>query len=131
MANTCSVRPLELIRNLGIIVGSHCFDISAVILALDAPGEYPILLSRPWLRSANVKQNWQHNCISFRRGRNKVCVPTQEMVAQSKGIMPLYAEDINMLKGVDDIEVEAYLDDHSRIVPLFEIDIMSRLVGRR
>ena len=67
---------------------------------------------------------WQHNCISFRRGHNKVLVPTQEMAAQSKGITPLYAEDINMLKGVDDIEVEAYLDDHSRIVPLFEIDII-------
>ena len=53
------------------------------------------------------------------------------MAAQSKGITPLYAEDINMLEGVDDTELEAYLDDHPRIVPLLGIDIMSRLVGRR
>ena len=26
--------------------------------------------------------------------------------------------------GVEDTELEAYLDDHPRVVPLFEIDIM-------
>ena len=29
-----------------------------------------------------------------------------------------------MLEGVDDAELEAYLDDHPWIVPLFEIDII-------
>ena len=28
-----------------------------------------------------------------------------------------------MLEGLDDTELEAYLDENSRIVPLFEIDI--------
>ena len=37
---------------------------------------------------------------------------------------PLYAEDINMLEGVDDKELEAYMEEHPRIVPLFEIDVM-------
>ena len=50
------------------------------------------------------------------------------MAAQPKGITPLYAEDINMLEGVDDAELEAYLDDHPRIVPLFEIDIIETVV---
>ena len=71
-----------------------------------------MLLDRPWLRSANIKQSWQHNCISFRRGHNKVHVPTEEMTTQPKGMTPLYAEDINMLEGVDDTELEAYLDEH-------------------
>ena len=29
-----------------------------------------------------------------------------------------------MLEGVDDIELEAYLENHLRIVPLFEIDVI-------
>ena len=57
MADTRSVRPLGLIRKVGIIVGGHRFDISAVVLALDAPGAYPMLLGRPWLRSTNIKQS--------------------------------------------------------------------------
>ena len=37
---------------------------------------------------------------------------------------PLYAKDINMLEGVDDRELEAYMEEHPRIIPLFEIDVM-------
>ena len=90
MADTRSIRPLGLIRKLGIIIGGHRFEISAVVLDLDAPGAYPMLLGRPWLRSANIKQSWKHNCISFRRGRAKVRVPTEELAAQPKNMTPLY-----------------------------------------
>ena len=124
MADTRSVRPLRLIMKLGIVVGGHRFEISAVVLDLDNPGAYPILLGRPWLRSANIKQSWEHNSINFRRGRTKVRVPTEEAVAQLKNMTPLYAEDINMLEGVDDKELEAYLEEHPRIIPLFEIDVI-------
>ena len=50
MADTRSVRPLGLIRKLGIMIGEA----------------YPMFLGRPWLRLANIKQSWKHNCISFR-----------------------------------------------------------------
>ena len=50
----------------------------------------------------------------------------QETAAPTKGITPLYAEDINMLEGLT--ELEAYLDDNPWIVPLFEIDIMETVV---
>ena len=53
MADARSVLP----RKLGIIVGGHRFDILAVVLALDAPGTYPILLGRLWLQAANIKQD--------------------------------------------------------------------------
>ena len=39
------------------VIGGHAFEIAAIILALAAPGAFPILLGRPWLRSANIKQN--------------------------------------------------------------------------
>ena len=123
MADTRSVRPLGLIRELSIVVGGHLFEISVVVLSLESPGAYPLLLGRPWLRSANIKQNWQHNNLSFRRGRAKVRVPMEEGALTPKEISPLYAEEIHMLEGLEDEELERYLDENPRIVPLFEIDV--------
>ena len=40
-----------------------------------------------------------------------------------KELTPLYAESINMLEGLAEEEVDRYLDEHSRIVPLFEVDV--------
>ena len=68
MADTCSVRPLGLVRKLQIVIGGHAFEIAVVVLALNAPSAYPILLGHPWLRSTSIKQNWQFNSIFFRRG---------------------------------------------------------------
>ena len=44
MADTRSVRPLGLLRKLSVIIGGHLFEILAVVLALEAPGPYPLLL---------------------------------------------------------------------------------------
>ena len=38
--------------------------------------------------------------------------------------MPFYAEDINMLEGLEETELEAYLDENPRIIPLFEINVL-------
>ena len=72
MTDTRSIRLLDLIRKLEIVVGSYAFEISAIVLPLDAPGAYPLLLGWPWLRAANIKQNWQHNNISFCCDRAKI-----------------------------------------------------------
>ena len=37
--------------------------------------------------------------------------------------MPLYAKRINMLDRLTDEEVDRYLDEHPKIVPLFEVDV--------
>mgnify|MGYP000149641662 CR=1 FL=1 len=41
-----------------------------------------------------------------------------------KKITPLYVEEINMLEGLEDTKLEAYLDENPRIIPLFEIDVL-------
>ena len=123
MADTRSVRPLGLLRKLSIVIGGHLFEISAVVLSLESSRAYPLLLGRPRLHSANIKQNWQHNNLSFRRGRTKVRVPMEENATIPKDISPLYAEEIHMLEGLEDEELERYLDENPRIVPLFEIDV--------
>ena len=84
MADMRSMRPLGLLRKLSVIIGGHLFEISMVVLDLESAGAYPLLLGRPWLRLANIKQNWQHNHLSFRRGRAKVGVPMEE-IASTEG----------------------------------------------
>ena len=123
MADTRSVRPLGLLWKLSIVVGGHLFEIYAVVLSLESPEVYPLLLGRPWLRSANIKQIWQHNNRRFPRGRAKVRVPMEESALAPKEISLLYAKQIHMLEGLEDEELELYLDENPRIVPLFEIDV--------
>ena len=51
-------------------------------------------------------------------------VPRQPRIGASKELTPLYAESINMLDGLVDEEVEWSLEEHPRIVPLFEVDVV-------
>ena len=105
------------------------FTISAVVLRLEAQGAYPMLLGRPWLRTTNIKQHWQRNMISFRRGKTKVRIITEERLTTPHNTTPLYAEGVHMLDGLADEEVDDFLEDHPTIIPLFEIDAISA-VGR-
>ena len=47
----------------------------------------------------------------------------QESTPASKAMTSLCAEEIHMLEGLEDEELEHYLDENPRIVPLFEIDV--------
>ena len=57
MADTSTVRPLGLIRQLDVILGGHTFQIFAMVLHMEVVGAYPLLLGRPWLKTVNIKQN--------------------------------------------------------------------------
>ena len=124
MADTRPIRPLHLIRKLEIVVGGYAFEILVVVLPLDLCMAYPLLLGWPWLRTAYIKQNLQHNNNNFRCGREKIRVPTHEIMPSLKEKTPLYAEVIHMLKGLEDEEVEKYLEDNPRLILLFEIDVI-------
>ena len=73
---TRSVRPIGLIRHLDFTLSGHMFTISAVVLRLETQGAYPMLLIRPWVHTANIKQHWQRKMISFRGGKTKVRIIT-------------------------------------------------------
>ena len=51
-------------------------------------------------------------------------MPTQPRAGRSKELILLYAESINMLDGLADDEVDQYLEEHVKIVPLFEVDVV-------
>ena len=127
MADTRSVRPIRLIHHLDFMLGGDMFTISAVVLRLEAPGAYPMLLCRPWLRTANIKQHWQRNIISFRRGNTKAWIITEECLSTPQNTTPLYAEGVHMLDRLTEEEVDHFLEEHPTIIPLFEIDFISAI----
>ena len=122
MANTSSVRLAGLIWDLEVTIGGHAFRISAVVLQLNAEGACPLLLGRPWLRTVHIKRKWKKNTIALRTGKAKVGVPTQSRTGATKELPPLYAESINIMDGLANEEVDQYLEEHPKIVPLFEVD---------
>ena len=52
-----------------------------------------------------------------------VRVITEEQIHNPKDTTPLYEEGVHMLDGLADEEVDHFLEDHPRIVPLFDMDI--------
>ena len=94
-------------------------------MLLDAPGAYLILLGRPWLRTANIKQHWQRNMLSFRRGKTKVRLIMEERISTPQNTTPLYTEGVHMLDGLADEEVDHFPEEHPTIVLLFEIDFIT------
>ena len=55
MPDTSTIRPLGLIRQLDVIIGGYTFQISVVVLQLDAVGAYPLLLGRPRVKSSQYQ----------------------------------------------------------------------------
>ena len=102
MADTSTVRPLGLIRQLDVIIGGYTFQISAIVLQLDLVGAYPLFLGRPWLKIANIKQNWNKNVLTFRKDKSKIRVSTKEKIMTSRQCLPIHAEVVNMMEGLDE-----------------------------
>ncbi|MCO5548998.1 hypothetical protein L7F22_002464 [Adiantum nelumboides] len=84
---------------------------------------YPMMLGRPWLRAAKVKQLWGADAIVIKRGKKKV-----KMQMDAKKVIPprfraLHAEELNMVEEIgEDIE-EEFLKSNSSVVPIFEVDV--------
>ncbi|MCO5572275.1 hypothetical protein L7F22_026028 [Adiantum nelumboides] len=73
MADQRRVQPLGILRNLLISVGGLQFVANFVVLRLEeSTCSYPLMLGRPWLRAARVKQLWGADAIVIKRGKKKV-----------------------------------------------------------
>ena len=82
--------------------------VSTVVLRLDAPGAYPLLLGQPWLRTTNIKQHWQHNMISFRREKTKVQIVMAKRTTTPPDNCLMYAKGVHMLNGLADNEMDSF-----------------------
>ena len=87
-----------------------------------------MLLGQPWLQATNVKRNWQKNLFTFRKGKTKIRVPTQEKVITKREWVLLYPESVNLMEGLDDRELDQYLDENPKILSLFKIDVVEILM---
>jgi hypothetical protein len=87
-----------IIPGLEMVVQGHVFTISVVIMELPSKEAYPLLLGRPWLRSARMKHDWQKNVLIFRRGGHKIRIQTTMGRTPAKSLAPLHAENVNMLE---------------------------------
>ena len=73
MADQQRVQSLGLLRGLKMDVSDVQFEIAAVILRMeDISRAYPLLLRRLWLQQAWVKQDWQSDKITVRKGKKKL-----------------------------------------------------------
>ena len=45
----------------------------------------------------------------------------------SKQCLPIHAEAVNMIKGLDEVEENLFFNDNPKIIPLFEVDILQAL----
>ena len=54
-------------------------------------------------------------------------VVIEERIPIPKATTPLYAKGVHMLDNLADDEVDNFLEDHPKIVPLFDIDIMETI----
>ena len=77
------------------------FSINFVVLRMkDVDITYRMLLGRPWLKQAKVKQGWGENKIVFKKGKQSITVlmnGKKQMVVQEK---PLFAQTINLADAV-------------------------------
>ena len=54
---------------------------------------------------------------------------TQNKVTTSKQCLPIHAEAVNMMEGLDEVEENHYFNDNPKVIPLFEVDILQALTS--
>ena len=65
--------------------------------------------------------------ITFRKGKSKIRVSTQEKITTCMQCLPIDAEAVYMMEGLDETEEKHYFNDNPKIIPLFEVDIVQTL----
>ena len=98
---------------------------------MEAPRAYPLLLSQSWLKMANIKQNWNRNVLTFRKGKTWIRISTQEKINTTHKCLPIHPESVNMMEGLDEVEEDQYFTKNPKIIPLFEVDILQTLTTYR
>ncbi|MCO5602281.1 hypothetical protein L7F22_056410 [Adiantum nelumboides] len=84
---------------------------------------YPMILGRPWLRAAKVKQHWGADYVVLRQGKKKVRMKMVASKVIPPNCRPLHAETINMASELEEDEEEEFLRVNSSVIPIFEVDV--------
>ena len=72
MADQHSVRPLGILKNVITEVGEHTSSVQYVVFHIsNALTLYAILLRKPWLFDAKVRDDWGKGTLTIGHGKNK------------------------------------------------------------
>ena len=128
MADQRRVRPLGIVRQEEINIEGCTFPVTFIVLRMEQmAGAYKMLLGRPWLRHGKIKQNWQTDEITIRKGKKKIRISVKPTNRVRQTDRLLYAEGLNLLEGIEEDEEERILRENPDLVSLFEVDIDSIL----
>lgn len=128
MADQRRIQPLGIIRGKILEVSGLKFDVNFVVLRLEeSEKHYPMILGRPWLRAAKVKQDWGADRIVIRKGKRKVKLMMTSKKVIPKELRPLQVETINMIPELLEDEEDEFLNNNPSVVPVFEVDVDSIL----
>ena len=112
MADQRRIQPLGILRNQKITILGLSFSVNFVVIKMnEGDSPYPLLLGRPWLKTARVKQDWGAELITIRQGKKKVkiqMVPTEILPRNARA---LYAQGINMVEELADDEEDEFLKE--------------------
>ncbi|MCO5569983.1 hypothetical protein L7F22_023697 [Adiantum nelumboides] len=123
MAYQRRVQPLGILRAVQISVGGLQFVANFVVLKMEeSASSYPMMLGRPWLRAARVKQLWGSDAIVIKRGKKKVKLQMGAKKVIPPGFRPLHAEGLNMVSEIEEDVEDEFLISNSIVVPIFEVD---------
>ncbi|MCO5577846.1 hypothetical protein L7F22_031681 [Adiantum nelumboides] len=124
MADQRRIQPLGIVRNTVIEIGGLKFKVNFVVLQLEESSQsYPMILGRPWLRAAKVKQHWGADYVVLRQGKKKVRMKMVASKVIPPNCRPLHAETINMASELEEDEEEEFLRVNSSVIPIFEMDV--------
>ena len=85
-----------------------------------------MIMGRPWLRAAKVKQDWGADEIVIRKGKKKVKLQMTSKKILPNEFKPMLVETINMVPKLLEDEEEEFLN-RKKVIPIFEVDVDSIL----
>ena len=82
-----------------------------------------MIMGRPWLRAAEVKQDWGADKIVIRKGKKKIKLQMTSKKILPSEFRPMLVETINMVPELLEDEEEEFLNRNPSIIPVFEVDV--------
>ncbi|MCO5579604.1 hypothetical protein L7F22_033461 [Adiantum nelumboides] len=124
MEDQRKVQPLGILRAVQISAGGLQFIANFVVLKMEEiASSYPMMLGRPWLRVARVKQLWGSDSIVIKRGKKKFRLQMDAKKVIPPSFRSLHSEGLNMVaKSEEDVE-DDFLKPNLPMVSIFEVDV--------
>ncbi|MCO5612765.1 hypothetical protein L7F22_067035 [Adiantum nelumboides] len=124
MADQSRVQPIGILRKQSLIIQGLQFPVNFVVLRMkENLKAYSMLLGRPWFRTAKLKQDWEKNMATLKKGKKVITIAMGEKQELSSAVKPIIAQPISFAEEVGDEEEDRFLDANPTVVPVFEVNV--------